>query len=348
MKMRPKKFTEEQLKALQVESMAQTTEYTVEKTTDPENFPVFKIPVNKKVLVYVPNHVVQLDDDMVWLRMDMPIIHTVKDGRAFRKIRCIKDLSEKTGYGIECPFCGAVDDCYTLANLQINDACNQRGLDPNNIEQEDVKELRRKYFSARPIKNGDRYYTFPITVIETDPKNIKKIITDENGMPVYKHMWYTCSKTTYTKKWEAALEAMEDEPPTPAGRTFVLDYTYESATGDYNRMTSAKELRVIAKKIAGSEGIFEKWDKETEEWTPLKAQETIYDNMYYEEEDLVEEVERIMVPIKENIVMYQMAEGSPAAIGGKAQAGIPLRAPAGSNMATEDEGLPLVGQTDED
>lgn len=350
MKMKAKKFTEEQLSALQDEASCQSTSYSVEKSADPQNYPVFDIPVNKKVLVYIPNHVVVNEEEgerNEELRMDTPIIHSIMDGRSFRKIRCIRGLSESVGYSGSCPFCDSISDCYTLANAQIDDACAQRGLNPENTEQDDVKAIRRKYFNARIIKNPDQYYTFPITVIETDEKNVKNVLVDENGVPKYRHMWYTCSAKLYEKKWEAALESMEDEPQTPAGRTFILDYTYESKSGSYDKMTSAKELTIIPKKMNLDRAIFEKWDEETEAWTPQKARETVYDNMFFEESDLEEEADRLMVPIREAIMMHKQV-----AIGGEAAPAIPLKKPATNGAVglvddDEDEPLPMTGQTDE-
>ena len=75
-KMKPKVFTAEQLNAIKVEAVQQTVDVVVQKSADPEHFPVFDIPVNSKVLIYVPNHVLTDEEGNEELRMDKPLIHT--------------------------------------------------------------------------------------------------------------------------------------------------------------------------------------------------------------------------------------------------------------------------------
>lgn len=336
MKMKPKTFTKEQLEAVKVEAKSQPTDFTVPKSTDPENFPVFDIPVNSKVLVYVPNHT-EIVDGVEELRMDKPLLHTMIDGKRFTKIRCIRGLSKETGYSGNCPLCDSESEPWDLANEQIKEQCRIRGLDPS-ADDESVKSIKREYYSKRVIKSAEPYYTFVIVVIETDPNDIKKIIMDENGVPKHKAFWYTISKSAYEKKWLKTLEGMEDEPSHPGGEFFILNYTYESKSGDWNKRDSAKELQVVPKKLKNVADFAALCDKETEDWDVLKAIETIYENMLFEEEDIKKEADRVLAPTREKLAIYEAAPALPE------NAGFQLGAPVTPTNPVDDGvgGLPMA------
>lgn len=345
-KLKPKKFTEEQLAAIRTESAKQTTENVTPKSTDPENFPVFDIPINDKVLIYVPNHTVVGEDGVETLRMDKPLFHTVLDGKRFLKFRCTSGLTEAAGYSGGCPLCDGESDPWSLANEQIKEALKQRNLDINDTENDSVKSVKRDFYSKRVIKSADRYLTYPVVVIETDPANRKDILFDENGIPKHKTYWYTISESAYLKKWAKTLEGMEDEPTHPGGYCFILNYTYDSKSGEYNKRDSARELQVVAKSLKNFADVAAQFDKETEEWTEIKAQQTVIDNMYYEEEDLQAIADQVLAPTREKLALYEaIAMGAGAAPEGL-QIGEKLEP-----QAVEQDvagALPMAGATDED
>lgn len=304
-RLQPKKFTEEQLKTLQKAVSEQVIGSAAAKSLDPENYPVFDIPVNQKVLIYVPNHVVMDENGIEELRMDKPYIHSIRESATrFSKVRCIRNL-QALGYSGDCPFCDAIDDGWALANEVIKEKCNAQGLDPEDKTNTAVKNIRSEAFNARTVTAPDQYYTFPIVVIETNPNNLKEIVRDDEGKVKYKAMWYTISKAAYQKKWVKALENMEDEPSHPGGHCFVLDYTYEPKSGEPNKRDSARELVVISKKMKGFEDYAKHFDKITEDWTPAKAIEVVVDNIFADESDMVEEAERIMIPTRDKLALYQ-------------------------------------------
>lgn len=351
MRMRPRTFTPEQMKNVRSESKKQTVDNVVPKSTDPENFPVFEIPVNAKVLIYVPNHV-EVDEEtgMEDLVMDTPLIHTIKDGKRYLKIRCIRGMSEATGYSGNCPLCDATGEPWDLANELIKDQCSKRGLNPTDSESENVKAIKRECYSNRVVKDPDQYYTFPIVVIETDPNDFKKIISDENGIPKHRTYWYTVSRSAYEKKWLKALEGMEDEPSHPGGYFFILNYTYESKSGDYNKRDSAREMVVTPKTWKSGARFAEIFDSETEGWTAEKAIETVIDNQYFDEEDIQMETDRVMASTREKLAIYQelASAGAIGANPGFTLSKQPTPGIPGSADDDLDAGLPLTGQVDED
>lgn len=314
------------------------------KSTDPVNFPVFEIPINRKILVYVPNHTVTGPEGVQRLRMDMPLIHPVTDGKRFYNYRCINGLiDEEHGLTGECPLCEGCADPWEYANLIIEEKCRDRGLNPEDTDNADVKGIRSQAFSDRVLKDAVRYYTFPIVVFDTVNDEGKQIATDENGKMQYKIYWYTISESQYEDKWKKALDAMEDEPTHPGGHFFLLNYTYTPKHGEPNKRDSARALAVSGRSIRGSEKLREHLDAATEKWTPEKAIETVINNNLYTAAQLQEVADEVLENTR-NMIQLMTA---PKALGGSAE-GFKLEekpmAPA------EDEGtdMPALDDTDLD
>lgn len=265
------------------------------KSTDPVNFPVFEVPINQKVLVYVPNHTVMNADGTQSLRMDMPLIHSITDGKRFYSYRCINGLvDESLGLTGECPLCEGCAEPWEYANLIIEEKCRDRGLNPEDTDNQDVKNIRSTAFSDRVLKDANRYYTFPIVVFDTVNNEGKQICKDENGQIQYKVYWYTISEAQYDDKWRKALEAMEDEPTHPGGHFFLLNYTYTPKHGEPNKRDSARALAVSYRNIKDSAKLREHLDAQTEKWTPEKAMETVINNNLYTTEQLQEVADEVL------------------------------------------------------
>ena len=227
----------------------------------------------------------------------------------------------------------------------IKEQCKIRALNPTDANNETVTAIKREQYSKRVVKAPDQYYTFPIVVIETDPTDFKKIVYDENGVPKHKAYWYTISKSAYEKKWCKTLEGMEDEPTHPGGEFFILNYTYESKSGEYNKRDSARELQVVAKKLKVDHSFLEMLDKETEEWDVAKAMETVVDNQLFDEADIQEEVDKVLAGTREKLAIYESmggANGAPALGAGPA---FNLAPPVGDDGIG---GLPMNDGIDED
>jgi hypothetical protein len=347
-RLQPKKFTEEQLTSFQKVITNQTVSTVPEKSTDPDNYPVFEVPVNQKVLIYVPNHTVIGADGREELRMDKPYLHSVREGQnRFSRVRCIKNLQD-LGYSGSCPFCDAVDDGWELANAEIEEKCSTQGLDHKDKNNETVKAIKSASYNARAVKAPDLYFTFPIIVIETNPNNVKDIVKDEEGKVKYKAMWYTISEAAYKKKWVKALESMEEEPDNPGGQCFCLDYTYEPKNGgEPTKMDSARELVVLPKKMKGFEKYAELFDSITENWTPEKSAETVVDNIFAEEEDLQEEATKIMIPTRDKLELYRsLSVSGPAITDGSS--GFNMTEANDSNSGIEEDFVGVPVETDLD
>lgn len=279
------------------------------KSADPTHFPVFEVPVNKKVLVYVPNHTYQDENGVSHLKMDEPLIHYVLDGQRYHRFRCIRDI-ENEEYGLtgNCPLCDSTDDGWTLANYVIKSTCKTRGLDPDDKDNDQVKSIRTEAFSKRVVKEPTRYFTFPIVVIETVNDDGRTPIKNEDGTLKVTPMWYTISENYYETKWKKALEAMEDDPGHPGGHFFLLNYCYTPKRGEPNKRDSARELVVSGKSIKNSEKMRESLDKLTEEWTPDLAKDMVLANNVYNTEQLKEVADGVMEHTRNMIAVYEAAE----------------------------------------
>ena len=84
---KPKKLSVEEQQLITTASAQQTGKQSFVKSYDPD-YPVFDIPVNQKVLVYIPNHTITDENGAVSLRWDKFAAHPCKEGRSHYDIRC--------------------------------------------------------------------------------------------------------------------------------------------------------------------------------------------------------------------------------------------------------------------
>lgn len=298
-KLKPVVFKAEENAEIQKQLGVQEVQRSAPKSTDPVNFPVWDILVGKKALIYVPNHVFVDEAGVEHLRMDKPLIHYVTDGKRFYSYRCISGLvAEEQGFTGECPLCEGCSEPWDLANIRIEARCKQVGLNPEDVDNQDVKNIRSSEFSDRAIKEASRYYTFPIVVFETQNDDAKTLLKDEDGNYKYRCYWYSVSETLYEDKWKKILDGMEDEPTHPGGHFFILNYIYTPKHGEQNKRDAARNLQVVAKNIKGSEKLRAFLDEATREWTPEKARDTVIANNIYSTEGLQYITDEVLEPVR--------------------------------------------------
>jgi len=326
-----KKLSPEAIQAITTASASQTAKRSVVKSIDP-NFPVFDIPVNAKVLVYVPNHTIQTEDGVAILREDKFAAHNVLDGKFNARVRCTNGIvSDELDLDGSCPFCDASHEAWDLYNFEYRQLCASKLLDPDaEGTYEQVKSDAIALRDKKAIGSTVVYHTFPIVVVECQKKPDGTMTTtpavDGNGSPIHKVCWYTISDSLFEDRWVKSLDSIDsDEPVTsPAGRWFVLNYEYKSESGTHNKMMSAQKLQVSCKAMS------EKWqeveayfDKITEEWTPAKAIETLVDNAFRSGEEQMEACNEIMKGTRERLAQIKVAS-------------LTTTAPQGSLSDTED------------
>ena len=109
-----KELSVEEQQSVLSASRGQTGKASVIKSYDPE-YPVFEVPVNQKVLVYIPNHVIQSEDGSVDIRADKFAAHPYQMGREYGNIRCTSGVViNSLGLDGTCPACDATSLLHPL------------------------------------------------------------------------------------------------------------------------------------------------------------------------------------------------------------------------------------------
>lgn len=337
-----KQLSTEAMQSIISASSQQTGKVVRQKTYDP-NYPVFEIPINKRVLIYIPNHTSMTPEGIVDIRKDKFAGHSCQEGRSYHVIRCNAGIiDESLGLDGSCPFCDANVEVWDLYNKQYREIAKSKGIDVDSPEaKEGLKQVRIDLLNKQAVKPGEVYYTFPIVVIDCEEENGKATTKPKKGADgslSYKIMWYTVKERVYLEKWVKAFETVsgvDDITPThPAGLWAVLNFEYESKTGKHDKMSSARNLNVGFKTMHES---YNQWasvfDDLTKDWTPAKAMETLVDNVLRDGQEQQEAADTILKSTRDSLAML--------ALGGSVQEPIV----AGSSVANAGSALASFGAT---
>ena len=296
----------------------------------------------------MPNHTTE-DELGVHLNMDKAAFHQVIAQGGYHSIRCLSNIVlEEEGYDGTCPLCDTLPECWDLYHKQYAETAKMKGIDPNNDPEDSLKAVRQDLTKNMVVKGGEVWYTFPIVIIDcedgkTEPKK------DAKGQISGRPVWYSIREATYKDKWEGAFEAMPTD--CPAGEWFVLNFTYESKTGQHDKMNSARALKVIYKTMVEA---FKPWgeyfDELTKEWTPQKATETVIANFFLDKSEVQEIADTAMQPVRDKLAMLSMVSAGIGAPQGLPQGGSPEdiaaqfgATPAGAGAPPPVAGIPPMG-----
>lgn len=328
----PKKLSEAAQAAITTASAQQTGKSQRIRSYD-SDFPVFDVPINQKVLVYIPNHVVMGPDGTMSLRMDKFAAHPVIDGRSYGDVRCTSGVVvEELNLDGTCPLCDGINECWELYNHQYADIAKSKGIDPKSAEaQEGLKQDRIDLIQKMNIKQADVWYTYPIVVIDCEEKDgVMTVIPkkDSDGKIKGTPMWYSIRERTYMEKWVAGFDSLDTEdgsiPSSPAGMWAILNFTYTPKSGNHDKMGSAKALKVTFKNMPGYEQWATYFDTLTEDWTPGKAQEVVVLDVVRDMDEMKQVADSLLKPVRDKLAMYQLsaggAVGAPPAVGAGASA----------------------------
>lgn len=318
----PKQLSEEARKAITEASQQQDGRAQKIKSYDPD-YPVFDTPINQKVLVYIPNHVVQMPDGSITLRKDKFAAHQGIDGRAFVDIRCSQGIvNDELHLDGSCPLCDAMNDCWTLYHKQYADIAKSKGLAVDAPEAKDLlKQDRIDLMNSMPIQTPTVWYAFPIVVIACQEKDGQMTVipkVDDAGKLQGRAMWYTIRERTFKEKWEAGYDSITLEdgsaPTSPAGLWAILNFTYTPKSGKHDKMGSARALKVTYKDMGDNYMAWaEYFDKLTEGWTPEKAQDTLVLAAVRDMDEMNEVRDTLMKPVYDKLSMYELGEQAKAA-----------------------------------
>lgn len=320
----PKKLTPEQAKAITSGSAKQSGSITSPKTYDP-NYPVFEVPVNDKLLVYVPNHTVMDESGVKVLRADRFTSHSVRDGKAYLDVRCTGEVvSEALGWDGTCPLCNGMNECWDLYNKQYKELCESRGMEVGSPEAETaLKEDRKQLLDNMAIKNAEKWITFPIVIIDTEQGSTKLKLDAENravGTPVF----YSVRVKTYEDTWGKAFDAIDEDEDgvaehNPAGRFAILNFQYDAKGGQHNKRDSARNLKVAFTEKANLKDYAAEYDKLTEDWTPEKAQEVLVRNAVRSMDEQIAVADQLLKATRDKLDMLSLSAPAVAGVAGGVQ-----------------------------
>ena len=288
------------------------------RTSDPR-FPVFGTPINKDILVYIPNtNVIQTENGSEMKLMNVHT-HTYRDGNITGMLRCISGLeggvyTEVLGYDGTCPACEAVKDCWALYNRKLDAEAKKLGIDPQNDTGDVLKSTRRKILDEMDMKGTEEYVTFPIVIIPTQEGSIKPAPDALKNLQVQFVVW---TKKRYEKNIIGALDSLMENPGHPGGMFWVWKFSYDTGGKQANARDSAKN----AKYMPITDGNFlnvlnpakATLDKAAADFTNEKATEVIISNQFMYKEDLEDRVNKIMAKTR-NLLSLSETEslGAPA------------------------------------
>lgn len=312
----PKKLSEAAQAAVTQASAQQTGKAARIKSYDAD-FPVFDVPVNQKLLVYIPNHTIQNPDGTIGLRMDKFAAHPVIDGRTYGDVRCTQGVvveDDELCLDGSCPLCDSMQEVWNLYNLEYADIAKTKGIDPKSPEaQEALKQDRIDLINNMVIKQAEVWYTFPIVVIDCEEKDGQLTTIpkkDAEGRIKGSPMWYSIRERTYLEKWQAGFDSLDPDdgvlPTSPAGLWAILNFTYTPKSGNHDKMGSAKSLKVTFKPMNGYEEWANYFDQLTLEWTPSKAQEVVVLDVVRSMSEMCEVRDSLMKPVRDKLAMYEL------------------------------------------
>lgn len=338
----PKKLSEAAQAAITQASAQQTGKAQRVKSWDAD-FPVFDVPINQKVLVYIPNHTVIAPDGSVNMRMDKFAAHPVIDGRSYGDVRCSQGvIVDELGLDGSCPLCDGMNEAWQLYNHEYADIAKTKGIDPKSPEaQEALKQDRINLVNQMVIKQADVWYTFPIVVIKCQEKDgVMTTIPEQNaeGQITGTPMWYSIRERTYLEKWGAGFDTVDTDdgiaPTHPAGLWAILNFTYTPKSGNHDKMGSARALKVTFKAMAGYEKWAEYFDQLTAEWTPAKAQEVVVLDVIRDMDEMRQVADTLLKPVRDKLAMYELGASAGAV-------GIPANTNADNALAGFGGGTPV-------
>ena len=266
----------------EVLKMRQSQEINKPYGSTDSKFPLFKTPVNEKLLVYIPAlNVVELEDGTSTNDLLETALHNYKSGKRFGTISCISGIdssspiAEVLGYsGHTCPACDAVNECWSLVNAKVNALAKELGISPDNDPNERLKPSRQKFMQEMAITRADKYVTFPIVVVPH--KNFR--VTEES-LAEMKAYFVTWTKKRYDEKVCASLTTLFNNPGHIGGRFMVWDFTYDTNGQQANARDAAKNAKfnIITDPAAlqGLEAVKVKAEEIAKDFTNIKALEVL-------------------------------------------------------------------------
>lgn len=299
------------------------------KTDDP-NFPVFRTPLEKDLIVYFPKNctVTTVDGQEVY----NPLVshaHSIRKGaKQFLTYRCIAGLSggafDSIGYDGSCPFCDGMASCWDLYNAKMARKAQEMGIDLQNDTADQMKPYRQQFVQEMAIKKSEEYVTFPIVII-SDTGTIPQGAVDESKL---EPQFVCMKKDTFIKKIMDPLTKQPIPIAHPGGMFYKWCFTYDTKGKQANVRDAAKEAQYLPIVDATSAQMLSAFvapcENRAKDFTPQKAAEVVVMDEFFDMEFLKSECDAALAETLRTLSVLNAAPavGAPALPGG-ATAAIP-------------------------
>lgn len=305
------------------------------KSDDP-NFPVFRTPLEKDLIVYFPKVCVQNVDGKEVYNPLYSHAHSVRKGaKQYLTYRCISGLSggayESLGYDGSCPFCDGIATCWELYNEKMARKAAELGIDLNNDANDSMKPFRTDFLNEMVIKRAEEYVTFPIVIISDTgaiPQSLEAATLEAQ--------YVTMRRDTFEQKIMEPLTKQAVPIPHPGGMFFKWCYTYDTKGKQANVRDAAKNAQYLPIVDMGGVTALQPFVQAAEAkaagFTNTQAAAVVIMNQFYEKADLEKEADLILADTNRTLsVLKGSAPTAAAAL------------PAGGTTATIEQTLSAFG-----
>lgn len=286
------------------------------KSDDP-NFPVFRTPLEKDLIVYFPKVCVSTVDGQEVYNPLVSHAHAVRKGaKQFLTYRCINGLMggayDSLHYDGSCPFCDGLASCWDLYNEKMNRKAAEMGIDLQNDTADTMKPYRQQFIQEMAIKKSEEYVTFPIVII-SDTGTIPQTLDASK----FEAQFVTMRKDTFEQKIMDPLTKQAVPIPHPGGLFFKWCFTYDTKGKPANVRDAARNAQYLPIVDAGGVNALQPFVANAEEaaksFTNAQAASCVIMNQFYDKEDLVKEVDAILADTNRTLSVFRQSASVPTA-----------------------------------
>lgn len=360
-----KRVDKSMLGALIQGATTQTTSRGFKPTYD-EKFEMFRTPLEKAILVYIPKTNVIATEDGETMDYLRSVQHSVNHAKFSESHRCINELSgdgyEALGYTGTCPLCEANAKSWELFNKKVESWAKSKGIDikKDNSDNKEYEEIRSKYGKELAVSSPDKFSTFPICIINNKHRYYEPA---DDAMDTIKTVFVQWKEKRVKEKLVAAISQMLNPVDHLGGTLWVWDFQYDTEGGKANPMTAAQKATytcyevdaIVAKLNSDKPGtgdnllkVLEQCEINAQEYTVETAGEQIKASEFLYFEDVQEIADKAIVETQTLIDAYNgnTQQQEQQVLGGNQQGGAPLLTVPGTQQGQQVPSMGNMGQQD--
>lgn len=219
------------------------------KATKDPNVKMFKTPLEKAILVYIPKTNVYENEEGVEDFGFLPsLLHSVKKGKYEQNYRCIDGFKgqffeEEYGYDGECPLCSANAKSWELYNAKMEEFALKKGIDLKNANREDesIKHESSKNIQEMAVSTSEEFMTFPVCII---PNTEVAHMPADNALEGIETVYVQWRKKRVEEKLiSGGIKKKLNKIPHLGGTIWVWDFRYNTEGKTPDPMIAANKAK---------------------------------------------------------------------------------------------------------